>query len=208
MVLTGDLSSAAQVLATLSSQSANQEDSSWFSPSACAEAIAPPASFQAALTSPLAEEEVWQEVGDVLVELILRRQQHGLVVDEEEQQVEEEEQDNANDHHSIGGNAVLLRGDSILAVERLQEIAEASPDAEALGKRGTCLELAILVLESVRGTSCQACRLRPRVARSSDEAEHRWAQQQANSQKGQKGHAGASTAHRHGCLRSALRHNG
>eukprot|EP00448_Togula_jolla_P009583 CAMPEP_0170595526 /NCGR_PEP_ID=MMETSP0224-20130122/14613_1 /TAXON_ID=285029 /ORGANISM="Togula jolla, Strain CCCM 725" /LENGTH=197 /DNA_ID=CAMNT_0010919721 /DNA_START=80 /DNA_END=673 /DNA_ORIENTATION=+ len=158
--------------------------------------------------SPLAEEKVRQEVSHVLIKLILRGQEHGLVVDQQEQQVEEEEQDNANDHHGVGRDAILLCSNSILAVERLQEIAQTSPDAEALGKRGTCLELAILVLESVRGTSCQACRLRPRVARSSDEAEHRWAQQQANSQKGQKGHAGASTAHRHGCLRSALRHNG
>ena len=47
----------------------------------------------------LTEEEIWEEVLHVLIELILRRQQHRLVVEKQQQQVEEEKQDNASDHH-------------------------------------------------------------------------------------------------------------
>ena len=40
--------------------------------------------YKARPVSLLTEEEVWQEVGHVLVELILRGQQHRLVVDEQQ----------------------------------------------------------------------------------------------------------------------------
>eukprot|EP00414_Alexandrium_minutum_P004902 CAMPEP_0113839736 /NCGR_PEP_ID=MMETSP0328-20130328/11239_1 /TAXON_ID=39455 /ORGANISM="Alexandrium minutum" /LENGTH=98 /DNA_ID=CAMNT_0000808371 /DNA_START=38 /DNA_END=334 /DNA_ORIENTATION=- /assembly_acc=CAM_ASM_000350 len=43
----------------------------------------------------VAEEEVREDVGHVLVKLILRGQEHGLVVDEQQQQVEEEQQNDA-----------------------------------------------------------------------------------------------------------------
>eukprot|EP00421_Protoceratium_reticulatum_P068125 CAMPEP_0168408130 /NCGR_PEP_ID=MMETSP0228-20121227/26514_1 /TAXON_ID=133427 /ORGANISM="Protoceratium reticulatum, Strain CCCM 535 (=CCMP 1889)" /LENGTH=84 /DNA_ID=CAMNT_0008421811 /DNA_START=9 /DNA_END=259 /DNA_ORIENTATION=- len=68
------------------------------------------------IRSLLAEEEVRQEVGHVLVELVLGRQEHGLVVDEQEQQVEEEQEDDARDHDHVRGDAVLLGRDAVLAV--------------------------------------------------------------------------------------------
>eukprot|EP00444_Apocalathium_aciculiferum_P002007 CAMPEP_0183388212 /NCGR_PEP_ID=MMETSP0370-20130417/3880_1 /TAXON_ID=268820 /ORGANISM="Peridinium aciculiferum, Strain PAER-2" /LENGTH=208 /DNA_ID=CAMNT_0025567071 /DNA_START=52 /DNA_END=679 /DNA_ORIENTATION=- len=82
----------------------------------------------------LAEEEVRQEVGDVLVELVLRRQQHGLVVDEQQEGVEEEQEDDAQEQHGVGADAVLLRRDTDLAVQRLEEVAQARADAHTLGQ--------------------------------------------------------------------------
>eukprot|EP00445_Apocalathium_hangoei_P025943 CAMPEP_0203931274 /NCGR_PEP_ID=MMETSP0359-20131031/69862_1 /ASSEMBLY_ACC=CAM_ASM_000338 /TAXON_ID=268821 /ORGANISM="Scrippsiella Hangoei, Strain SHTV-5" /LENGTH=193 /DNA_ID=CAMNT_0050860579 /DNA_START=16 /DNA_END=595 /DNA_ORIENTATION=- len=83
----------------------------------------------------LAEEEVRQKVGDVLVELVLRRKEHGLVVDQQQQRVEEEQEDDAQQQDGVGTHAILLRGHTDLGVQGLQEVAKASPDAHSLGQR-------------------------------------------------------------------------
>merc|ERR1719330_331666 len=82
----------------------------------------------------LAEEKIRQEIRHVLVEFILRGQEHRLVVDQKQQQIEKEEEDNARDHDNVRGDAVLLGCHAVLAVQRLQQVAEASSDAVALGK--------------------------------------------------------------------------
>merc|ERR1711972_1053395 len=83
----------------------------------------------------LPEEEVGQEVGYVLVKLVLRRQQHGLVVDQQEEHVEEEEEDDGGEEHGVCPDAVLLGGDAGLAVEGLEQVAQARADAVALWQR-------------------------------------------------------------------------
>merc|ERR550532_971692 len=98
--------------------------------------------FNAASTSasPLAEEKVRQEIRHVLVEFILRRQEDRLVVDEEQEQVEEEQHHDAEQQHAVGGDAVLLGRDTILAVEWFQQIAKASADGlKPLRHRGTLI---------------------------------------------------------------------
>merc|ERR1712032_1383285 len=72
----------------------------------------------------LAKEEVWQEVGHVLVELVLRWQQHRLIVDQQQQHVEEEEEDNRGEEHGVRPDALLLGGDAGLAVQGLQQVAQ------------------------------------------------------------------------------------
>ena len=80
----------------------------------------------------LAEEEVWEEVGHILIKLILRGQQHRLVVDEQQQQVEEEQQHNASQHHQDGRNAVLLGNDACLGIQWLQQVRQTCANTIAL----------------------------------------------------------------------------
>ena len=87
------------------------------------------------LPSLLAEEEVREEVGHVLVELILGRQQHRLVVEEQQQQVEEEEHHDSKHHHEDGRNAVLLGNHTSLRVQWLQQVRQTSADAIAFWER-------------------------------------------------------------------------
>ena len=82
-------------------------------------------------TSLLAEEKVWEEVCHVLIELILRGQQHRLVVDEQQQQVEEEQQHNASQHHQDGRDAVLLGNDTCFGIQWLQQVRQTSANAIA-----------------------------------------------------------------------------
>merc|ERR1712087_411448 len=78
-----------------------------------------PRQAQRSSTLLLAEEEVWQEVGDILIELVLWRQKDGLVVDRQQEEVEEEEPDNAQDHHDVGGNAILFQSHAGLGIQWL-----------------------------------------------------------------------------------------
>eukprot|EP00401_Gymnodinium_catenatum_P055956 CAMPEP_0117509374 /NCGR_PEP_ID=MMETSP0784-20121206/27441_1 /TAXON_ID=39447 /ORGANISM="" /LENGTH=184 /DNA_ID=CAMNT_0005304977 /DNA_START=73 /DNA_END=624 /DNA_ORIENTATION=- len=82
----------------------------------------------------LAKEKVRQEIRNVLIEFVLGRQQNGLVVDEQQQEVKEKEQHYAEEHCDVSRNAVFLRRHAVLAVQWLQKIAEARPDAITLGQ--------------------------------------------------------------------------
>ena len=57
----------------------------------------PPPPNRIGARSLLTEEEVGQEVGDVLVELVLGREEYRLVLDEQEQHVEEEQTHDGGD---------------------------------------------------------------------------------------------------------------
>ena len=83
-------------------------------------------------TSLLTKEEIWQEVCHVLIELILRGQQHRLVVNEQQQQVEEEEQHDAGEHHQDSRDAVLLGNDTCFGVQWLQQVRQTCANAIAL----------------------------------------------------------------------------
>ena len=80
----------------------------------------------------LTKEEVWQEVCHVLIELILRGQQHRLVVNEQQQQVEEEKQHDAGEHHQDSRDAVLLGNDTCFGVQWLQQVRQTCANAIAL----------------------------------------------------------------------------
>ena len=84
------------------------------------------------VASLLTEEEVWEEIGHILIKLILRGQQHRLVVDEQQQQVEEEQQHNASQHHQDGRNAVLLGNDTCLGIQWLQQVRQTCANTIAL----------------------------------------------------------------------------
>merc|ERR1712146_322655 len=79
-------------------------------------------------SSLLAKEEVGQEIGDVLIELILRGQEHGLVVDQQQEQVPEEQADNADAHDDESGNTHLLRDEITAVVQWLEQVAEGRTD--------------------------------------------------------------------------------
>ena len=136
-----DLSDAAKIYQALKTQLASKRGDVFKNVGVCSERLtckhrrvlceSDRACTHVSLPSLLAEEEVREEVGHVLVELILGRQQHRLVVEEQQQQVEEEEHHDSKHHHEDGRNAVLLGNHTSLRVQWLQQVRQTSADAVA-----------------------------------------------------------------------------